>query len=99
MPDRVIRSLVAAALVELDAVTAQSIQAAASAVVLKRWSSALDGARPDGQHCQGWLWSAPAKHSTRQAIGVLERIAFLTELGIDRHLGDLNDVLVPAACT
>ncbi|MEJ8860056.1 Tn3 family transposase, partial [Variovorax robiniae] len=25
---------------------------------------------------------------------VLERIAFLTDLGIDRHLGDLNDVLV-----
>lgn len=40
------------------------------------------------------MWSAPARHSTRQISEVLERIAFLTDLGIDRHLGDLNDVLV-----
>ncbi len=84
----------AAALTELEAVTAQSIRAAALAVTLKRWSLALDCTRADGQHCQSWLWSAPAKHSTRQIAEVLERIAFLTELGIDQHLGDLNDVLV-----
>ena len=35
-----------------------------------------------------------AKHSTRQIAEVLERIAFLTELGIDQHLSNLNDVLV-----
>ncbi len=64
------------------------------AVTLKRWASALDGARPDGQHCQSRLWSTPAKHSTRQIAEVLECIAFLTELGIDQHLGDLSDVLV-----
>lgn len=92
--DRVIRSLVVAALTELEAVTGQSIRATASAVMLKRWASAVNSARPDGQHCQSWLWSAPAKHSTRQIAEVLERIAFLTELGIDRHLGDLNDMLV-----
>jgi hypothetical protein len=62
--------------------------------MLKRWASALDSARPDGQHFQSWLWSTPAKHSTRQIAEVLERIAFLTELGIDQHLGGLNDVLV-----
>jgi hypothetical protein len=92
--DRVIRGLVAAALTELEAVTAQAIRAAVPAVMLKRWASALDSARPDGQHCQSWLWSTPAKHSTRQIAEVLERIAFLTELGIDQHLGGLNDVLV-----
>jgi hypothetical protein len=92
--DRVIRSLVAAALTELEAVTAQSIRAAAPAATLKRWSSALDSTRADGQHFQSWLWSAPAKHSTRQIAEVLERMAFLTDLGIDLHLGDLNDVLV-----
>ena len=92
--DRVIRGLVAAALTELEAATAQAIRAAVPAVMLKRWASALDGARPDGQHCQSWLWSTPAKHSTRQIAELLERIAFLTELGIDQHLGDLNDVLV-----
>ncbi|MGA0573098.1 Tn3 family transposase [Variovorax sp. VNK109] len=92
--DRVIRSLVAVALTELEAATAQAIRAAVPAGLLKRWASALDSARPDGQHCQSWLWSAPAKHSTRQITEVLERIAFLTDMGIDQHLGELNDVLV-----
>ena len=40
--DRVIRGLVAAALTELEVVAGQSIRAVASAVTLKRWSSALD---------------------------------------------------------
>jgi hypothetical protein len=92
--DRVIRSLVAAALTELETATAQAIRAAVPAAMLRRWASSLDSARPDGQHCQSWLWSTPAKHSTRQIAEVLERMAFLTELGIDQHLGDLNDVLV-----
>ena len=90
--DRAIRALVAAALAELEAATAQAIRAEVPAVILKRWPSAAETTRPDGQPCQSWLWSAPAKHSTRQIGEVLERIAFLTELRID--LGDLNDVLV-----
>jgi hypothetical protein len=92
--DRVIRSLVAAVLTELETATAQAIRAAVPAAMLRRWASSLDSARPDGQHCQSWLWSTPAKHSTRQIAEVLERIAFLTELGIDQHLGDLNEVLM-----
>jgi hypothetical protein len=40
------------------------------------------------------MWSAPAKHSTRQISEVLERIAYLTELGVDRSLGEMNNVLV-----
>ena len=63
--DRVIRSLVAVALTELEAATAQAIRAAVPPALLKRWASALDSARPDGQHSQSWLWSAPA--STRRA--------------------------------
>ena len=92
--DRAIRALVAAALAELEATTAQAIRAEVPPVILKRLSSAVETTRPDGQPCQSWLWSAPAKHSTRQIGEVLERIAFLFELGIDRHLGELNDVLV-----
>lgn len=92
--DRAIRALVAAALAELEAATAQAIRAEVPPVILKRWPSAVETTRPDGKPCQSWLWSAPAKHSTRQIGEVLERIAFLTELCIDRHLGDLNDVLV-----
>ncbi len=92
--DRAIRALVAAALAELEAATAQAIRTEVPAVILKRWPSAVETTRPDGQPCQSWLWSAPGKHSTRQIGEVLERIAFLTELRIDRHLGELNDVLV-----
>ena len=91
---RAIRALVAAALAELEAATAQAIHAEVPVVILKRCPSAVETTRPDGQPCQSWLWSAPAKHSTRQISEVLERIAFLTELGVDRYLGDLNDVLV-----
>ncbi|MDQ6630000.1 MAG: hypothetical protein M3Z29_16370 [Pseudomonadota bacterium] len=61
----------AAALVELEAVTAQAIREAVPAVALKRWSSVVEATRADGQHCQSWLWSAPAKHSTRQISEVL----------------------------
>ena len=92
--DRVVRAMVAAALVELEASTGQAIMTSVPAETRKRWISALSTPRPDCEHCQSWLWSAPARHSTRQITEVLERIAFLTDLGVDRHLGDLNDVLV-----
>jgi hypothetical protein len=92
--DRVIRAMVSAALVELEAATAELILTSVPAATGKRWTSALNTPRPDGEHCQSGLWGAPARHSTRQISEVLERIAFLTDLGIDRHLGDLNDVLV-----
>jgi TnpA family transposase len=92
--DRAIRALVAAALRELEDATAASIRTTVPAAVLKRWRSALDATRSDGQHCQGWLWSAPAKHSTRQISEIIERIALLRELGLDRHLNELNDLVV-----
>ena len=92
--ERAIRTLVAAALAELEATTAASIRARVPAPTLKRWAAAVAASRPDGQHCQSWLWSAPAKHSTRQISEVLERITLLNGLGLDRHLGDLNDTLV-----
>jgi hypothetical protein len=72
--DRAIRTLVAAALVELDSETATAIRASVPGSTLKRWSSALEAPREDGQHRQSWLWSAPAKHSTRQITELLERI-------------------------
>ena len=92
--ERAIRALVAAALAELEAATAASIRATVPAAALKQWATAVAACRPDGQHCQSWLWSAPAKHSTRQIAEVLERITVLNGLGLDRHLGELNDALV-----
>ena len=92
--ERAIRALVAAALAELEAATAASIRATVPAAALKQWATAVAACRPDGQHCQSWLWSVPAKHSTRQIAEVLERITVLNGLGLDRHLGELNDALV-----
>jgi hypothetical protein len=92
--DRTLRGMVAAALTELETSTADAIRAAVPAAILKRWFSAVQATREDGQNCQSWLWSAPAKHSTRQIGEVLERIALLTELEMDRYLGGLNDVLM-----
>ena len=92
--ERAIRALVAAALADLEAATAAFIRATVSATALKQWAAAVAATRPDGQHCQSWLWSAPAKHSTRQIAEVLERITVLNGLGLDRHLGELNDALV-----
>ncbi len=92
--ERAIRALVAAALADLEAATAAFIRATVSATALKQWAAAVAATRPDGQHCQSWLWSAPAKHSTRQIAEVLERITFLNGLGLDRYLGELNDALV-----
>ena len=76
--DRVIRAMVAAALVELEAATSQGILATVPAATRKRWTSALNALRPDGWHCQSWLWSAPARHSKRAKISEV-RIAFLTD--------------------
>ena len=58
--DRVIRAMVAAALVELEASTGEAIMTAVPAENRKRWTSALNTPRPDGEHCQSWLWSTPA---------------------------------------
>jgi hypothetical protein len=76
-------SLVAAALTELEAATAASIRATVPATALKRWAAAVAASRPDGQHCQSWLWSAPAKHSTRQIAEALELLQELADLALD----------------
>ncbi|ABM96848.1 putative TnpA family transposase (plasmid) [Methylibium petroleiphilum PM1] len=92
--ERDIRGLVAAALSELERTTAEAVRQSVPVSTLKRWSAVLDAPRPDGQPCQSWLWSAPAKHSTRQIAEVLERITCLKELGVDRALAEINNVLV-----
>ena len=92
--ERAIRSLVAAALTELESGACASIHSAVPPATWRRWLAAMEQARPDGQHVQNWLWAVPAKHSTRQFTEVLERIEWLVEIGVDRHRFGLNDVLV-----
>jgi len=40
------------------------------------------------------LWSAPAKHSTRQISEVLERIELLGGLDVHKYMGALPDLIV-----
>jgi hypothetical protein len=48
----------------------------------------------DGTTVQSWLWSPPAKHSTRQIDRVLERIELLMSLEVDKHLRELPEAIV-----
>ena len=61
---------------------------------LVRWRDAMAALRPDGQTQQSWLWSAPAKHSTKQIGEVFERIELLYALNVHKHLDDLSGLIV-----
>src|SRR3546814_16809632 len=43
---------------------------------------------------QSWLWSAPARHSTKQIGEVFERIELLYALNVHKHLDDLSGLIV-----
>jgi TnpA family transposase len=92
--DRAIRTLIAAALAQLEAETGATIRAVVQPGTLDRWRRAIVEPRADGQTQQSWLWATPAKHSTRQITEVLERIELLYGLEIHKHLGDLPDLLL-----
>jgi len=72
--ERAIRTLIAAALAQLEVETGTAIAASVDPATLDRWRASVSELRPDGQTQQSWLWAAPAKHSTRQISEVLERI-------------------------
>ena len=92
--DRAIRALIAAALLHLEARTAESIAAEVEAATLERWCRTIAQPHPSGQTHQSWLWAAPAKHSTRQITEVLERIELLYDLKVNKFMGALPDLIV-----
>src|SRR3546814_8980345 len=92
--DRDIRVLVTAALGQLEEETAKTIAASVLPEQLVRWRDAMAALRPDGQTQQSWLWSAPAKHSTKQIGEVFERIELLYALNVHKHLDALAGLLV-----
>jgi hypothetical protein len=92
--DRALRSQIAAALDLLETQTGTTIAANVPNDLLKKWRDTLAEFRPDGQIQQGWLWEAPAKHSTVQIAQVFERIDLLYSLDVHMHLGDLSDLIV-----
>jgi hypothetical protein len=92
--DRAIRTLIAAALLHLEARTADSIRAEVEAATLERWRRTIAQPHPSGQTHQSWLWAVPAKHSTRQISEVLERIALPYGLDVHKFMGALPDLIV-----
>lgn len=87
--ERAIRTLIAAALAQLEVETGTAIAASVDPATLDRWRASVSELRPDGQTQQSWLWAAPAKHSTRQISEVLERIDLLYTLDVHKHLADI----------
>ena len=92
--DRDIRVLVTAALVQLEEETAKAITATVPLELLSGWRSAMSVLRPDGQAQQSWLWTAPAKHSTKKIAEVFERIEFFYTLNVHQHLEMLPNLVV-----
>jgi TnpA family transposase len=89
-----IRTLIAAALAQLEVETGTAIAASVDPATLDRWRASVSELRPDGQTQQSWLWAAPAKHSTRQISEVLERIDLLYTLDVHKHLADIPDLIL-----
>lgn len=92
--ERAIRTLIAAALAQLEVETGTAIAASVDPATLDRWRASVSELRPDGQTQQSWLWAAPAKHSTRQISEVLERIDLLYTLDVHKHLADIPDLIL-----
>src|SRR3546814_15210842 len=95
---RAIRTLIAAALAQLEVETGTAIAASVDPATLDRWRASVSELRPDGQTQQSWLWAAPAKHSTRQISEVLERIDLLYTLDVHKPLATIPDQNGKAAC-
>lgn len=92
--DRSICVLITAALRQLEEETAKTIATTIPPELLGHWRQALAELCPDGQTQQSWLWSAPAKHSTRQISEVFERIELLYSLDVHKHLDNLPGLIV-----
>jgi TnpA family transposase len=92
--DRAIRSLIAAALAQVETETAAAIRSEVAPATLDMWLQAVGKAQSSGQTQQNWLWAAPAKHSTRQISEVLERIEVLCGLDVHKHMAKLSDLVV-----
>jgi hypothetical protein len=77
--ERAIRTLIAAALAQLEVETGTAIAASVDPATLDRWRASVSELRPDGQTQQSWLWAAPAKHSTRHALAEHHKMDELLE--------------------
>jgi TnpA family transposase len=92
--ERELRALILQALRQYEAKLAAEIVAAVEPQQLSAWKAAMVQPHGHSGTMQSWLWAAPAKHSTRQIGGVLERIEVLTTLGVSAHLTTVPDAVL-----
>src|SRR3954452_21547846 len=86
--------MIAATTVQFEAQLSAKLNCGVEPALLARWRTVLAQPHRSGLAMQTWLWAAPAKHSTRQISEVLERIKYLYELDVHRHLDDIPDALL-----
>lgn len=92
--ERDLRRLVLMAIKRHEQALAARIRREVEPLALADWAATLTSSREDGTTTQTWLWAAPAKHSTRQIDALLSRIDLLYQLGVERHLADVPEVIL-----
>ena len=92
--ERELRAYIAKAIRQHEVTLVREIIEAIDPVLLTQWKAAITQPRENGTTVQSWLWTPPAKHSTRQIDQVLERIELLTSLRVDQHLAELPEAIV-----
>src|SRR3546814_10165596 len=66
--ERAIRTLIAAALAQLEVETGTAIAASVDPATLDRWRASVSELRPDGQTQQSWLWRSEEHTSELQSL-------------------------------
>ena len=89
--ERELRALILQALRQYEAQFAAQIVSSVGPQQLSAWKAAIVQPHASGSTMQSWLWAAPAKHSTPQIKGVLDRIEVLKCLGVSAQLTSVPD--------
>ena len=92
--ERRLRAMIATARRQHEAELARRIADSVEPSLLERWRATLTQPHESGSSVQSWLWSPPAKHSTRQIDEMIERIETLYDLQVHKSLKDFPDDLL-----
>ena len=92
--ERELRALILQGLRQYEAQFAAQIVASVGPQQLSAWKAAIVQPHASGSTMQSWLWAAPAKHSTPQIKGVLDRIEVLKCLGVSAQLTSVPDAVL-----
>src|SRR5271165_5127308 len=92
--ERRLRAMIATARRQHEAELARRIADSVEPSLLERWRATLTQPHESGSSVQSWLWSRPAKHSTRQIDEMIERIETLYDLRVHKCLKDFPDDLL-----